>query len=244
MGFVISDLGKRWQRGRIPFEINTTAFPVGSANFQAVVAAINYWNNNSGEYGLLYNTAGCPVQCAPYSFGSQGFNVISMTSPPHFMQGAGGSYPNVLPRIDVGQLFAFMKSLDGKPNPQFCNDPNDPASCTPFSFAGVLPSRNPFNSYDVIEKTLTTGPISAVDSIPFSMRSSSVRLFRIGMIRSATSPTSRATEIAIQRSPADPNAAPSRACVTCSRSASGMTTMWFLAPPRACTRLPEAVPSR
>jgi Astacin (Peptidase family M12A) len=47
MGFVISDLGKRWQRGRIPFEINTTAFPVGSANFQAVVAAINYWNNNS-----------------------------------------------------------------------------------------------------------------------------------------------------------------------------------------------------
>ena len=58
----------------------------------------NDWTNGSGQYGLLYNTAGCPVQCAPYSFGSQGFNVISMTSPPHFMQGAGGSYPNVLPR--------------------------------------------------------------------------------------------------------------------------------------------------
>ncbi len=57
----------------------------------------NDWTNGSGQYGLLYNTAGCPVQCAPYSFGSQGFNVISMTSPPHFMQGAGGSYPTVLP---------------------------------------------------------------------------------------------------------------------------------------------------
>jgi iron complex outermembrane recepter protein len=113
----------------------------------------NDWNNNSGEYGLLYNTAGCPIQCSPYSFGSQGFNVISMTSPPHFMQGAGGSYPNVVPRLNVGQLFAFMKSLDGKPNPQFCTDPNDPTSCTPFSFAGVQPAVNPFNSYDVVEKT-------------------------------------------------------------------------------------------
>ncbi|CFN69873.1 Uncharacterised protein [Bordetella pertussis] len=31
--------------------------------------------------------------------------------------------------------------------------------------------------------------------------------------------------------------------MTWSRSASGMTTMWFLAPPRACTRLPRRVPS-
>ncbi|MBS0422734.1 MAG: TonB-dependent receptor [Proteobacteria bacterium] len=115
----------------------------------------NDWTNGSGQYGLLYNTAGCPVQCAPYSFGSQGFNVISMTSPPHFMQGAGGSYPTVLPRLDVGQLFAFMKSLDGKPNPQFCTDPTNPASCQPFNFADTLPQRNPFNSYDVIEKTFS-----------------------------------------------------------------------------------------
>jgi len=115
----------------------------------------NDWTNGSGQYGLLYNTAGCPVQCAPYSFGSQGFNVISMTSPPHFMQGAGGSYPAVLPRLDVGQLFAFMKSLDGKPNPQFCKDSTDPSSCLPFNFADTLPQRNPFNSYDVVEKTFS-----------------------------------------------------------------------------------------
>jgi len=69
------------------------------------------------------------------------------------MQGAGGSYPNVLPRLNVAQLLNFMKSLDGKPNPQFCSDPTDPSTCTPFNFAGTLPQQNPFNSYDVIEKT-------------------------------------------------------------------------------------------
>ena len=53
----------------------------------------NDWTNGSGQYGTLYQTAGCPVQCNPYTFGSQGFNVISFTSPPNFLQGAGGSYP-------------------------------------------------------------------------------------------------------------------------------------------------------
>ena len=116
----------------------------------------NDWTNGSGQYGLLYNTAGCPVQCAPYSFGSQGFNVISFQNPPHFMQGAGGSYPNVLPRLDVNQLLAFMKSLDGKLNPQFCASASDPSTCTQsFNLAGTLPQPNPFNSYDVIEKTFS-----------------------------------------------------------------------------------------
>lgn len=113
----------------------------------------NDWNNGSGQYGLLYNTAGCPVQCDPYSFGSQGFNVISMISPPNFMQGAGGSYPSTLPRLDVAQLLAFMRSLDGKPNPFFCTDPADASTCTPFDFSATLPQANPFNSYDVTEKT-------------------------------------------------------------------------------------------
>ncbi|MFL6601357.1 MAG: TonB-dependent receptor [Steroidobacteraceae bacterium] len=112
----------------------------------------NDWTNGSGQYGLLYNTAGCPVQCAPYTFGGQGFNVISFTTPPHFMQGAGGSYPNVLPRLNVNQLLAFMKSLDGLPNPQFC--PSLPCD-TPFNLASTLPQPNPFNSYDVIEKTFS-----------------------------------------------------------------------------------------
>ena len=119
------------------------------------VDSSNDWTNGSGQYGLLYNTAGCPVQCAPYTFAGQGFNVISFSTPPHFMQGAGGSYPNVLPRLNVNQLLAFMKSLDGLPNPQFCGDPTDPTTCTPFNLATTLPQPNPFNSYDVIEKTFS-----------------------------------------------------------------------------------------
>jgi iron complex outermembrane receptor protein len=109
----------------------------------------NDWNNGSGQYGSLYNTAGCPVQCSPYAFGP-GFNVISFASPPNFMQGAGGSYPMVLPRLNANQLLAFLKSLNGKPNPYFCTS----LPCqTPFDLAGTLPQPNPFNSYDVTEKT-------------------------------------------------------------------------------------------
>ena len=112
----------------------------------------NDWTNGSGQYGTLYQTAGCPVQCAPYSFGSQGFNVISMTNPPHFMQGAGGSYPKTLPLLNVAQLFAFLRSLDGKPNPFYCSTlPCD----TPFDFALTLPQVNPYNSYAVTEKTFS-----------------------------------------------------------------------------------------
>ena len=112
----------------------------------------NDWTNGSGQYGTLYQTAGCPVQCAPYSFGSQGFNVITMTNLPHFMQGAGGSYPKTLPVLNLGQLEAFLKSLDGLPNPFFCT--SLPCS-TVFNFADTLPQVNPFNSYNVTEKTFS-----------------------------------------------------------------------------------------
>ena len=40
--------------------------------------------------------------------------------------------------------------------------------------------------------------------------------------------------------PADPNAAPVIASAANARSASGMTTAWFFAPPSAWTRLPAA----
>jgi iron complex outermembrane receptor protein len=112
----------------------------------------NDWTNGSGQYGTLYQTAGCPVQCDPYSFGSQGFNVISMVSVPNFMQGAGGSYPSTLPQLNLAQLLAFMKSLNGKPNPFFCS--SLPCS-TPFDFSQTLPQANPYNSYDVTEKTFS-----------------------------------------------------------------------------------------
>jgi TonB-dependent receptor len=117
----------------------------------------NDWTNGSGQYGSLYLTQGCTatgvpggVQCYPYSFASQGFNVISMVNIPHFMQGAGGSYPKILPQINVAQLEAFLQSLNGKPNPQYCQ--SLPCS-TPFDYSQTLPQVNPYNSYDVTEKT-------------------------------------------------------------------------------------------
>jgi TonB-dependent receptor len=109
----------------------------------------NDWDNGSNQYGTLYQTAGCPIQCAPYSFASQGFNVISMANIPNFMRGAGGSYPVVLPQLNASQLFAFLKSLDGKPNPGLCPG----SACAPFDFAQTLPQLNPYNSYAVTEKT-------------------------------------------------------------------------------------------
>jgi len=116
----------------------------------------NDWTNGSGQYGTLYNTYGCPVQCAPYSFGSQGYNVISFTNPPNFLQGAGGSYPSVLPQLNAGQLLAFLKSLNGLPNPFNCS-PTPPCATpyTPFNFSQTLPQANPFNSYSVSEKTIS-----------------------------------------------------------------------------------------
>jgi iron complex outermembrane recepter protein len=114
----------------------------------------NDWTNGSGQYGSLYNTAGGTIQPNPYSFASQGFNVISMTSPPNFMHGAGGYYPTTLPQLNTQQLMAFLKSLDGKPNPGFCPDyPTCAAPYTYFNFADTLPQANPFNSYDVTEDT-------------------------------------------------------------------------------------------
>jgi iron complex outermembrane recepter protein len=119
----------------------------------------NDWTNGSGQYGTLYLTQGTPgVQTSPYSFGSQGFNVISMVSPPNFMKGAGGSYPSTLPQLNLGQLLAFLKSLNGKPNPFYC--PPAPTVCVPstlpvFDFSQTLPQANPYNSYDVTEKTFS-----------------------------------------------------------------------------------------
>jgi TonB-dependent receptor len=115
----------------------------------------NDWTNGSGQYGTLYQTAGCPAQCTPYSFASQGFNVVSMVNLPHFMQGAGGSYPSTLPQLNVTQLLNFLKSLNGKPNPFYCTATPCLPPFTPFDFALTLPQVNPFNSYAVTEKTAT-----------------------------------------------------------------------------------------
>ena len=59
---------------------------------------------------------------------------------------------------------------------------------------------------------------------------------------SPTPPTATTTDTAMQRSPAEPYAAETAASAARSTSASGSTTMWFFAPPRAWTRLPAPVP--
>ena len=51
---------------------------------------------------------------------------------------------------------------------------------------------------------VTMGPISASSSMPFLTFSACARSASSGTIRSATSPTSTATLIAMQRSPAEP----------------------------------------
>ena len=56
----------------------------------------------------------------------------------------------------------------------------------------------------------------------------------------AASPTVMAAETARQRWPAQPNALSLTILALISRSASGMTTTWFFAPPWHCTRLPCA----
>ena len=51
---------------------------------------------------------------------------------------------------------------------------------------------------------VTIGPISASSSMPFLIFRDFVFSIKAGMTRSAAEPTKTATEIAIQRSPAEP----------------------------------------
>ena len=83
-----------------------------------------------------------------------------------------------------------------------------------------------------------TGPTSLDSFSPSPTRSASVAAHSGGSRRSWASPTATTTEPAMQRWPAAPKAEPMMPVTVSSMTASGMTTMWFLAPPRACTRLP------
>jgi iron complex outermembrane recepter protein len=159
-GFSVHDqitgftLDGAWKINQGPFD--QLSFGVGTTDrTKSRIDSSNDWNNGSGQYGTLYQTAGCPVQCAPYSFGSQGFNVVSMVTLPHFMQGAGGSYPTTLPVLNATQLIDFLKSLNGKPNPFYCLSTPCLPPYTPFNYALTEPQINPYNSYSVTEKTLS-----------------------------------------------------------------------------------------
>ncbi len=79
------------------------------------------------------------------------------------------------------------------------------------------------------------------DRRPSPVVSLAIRVVIFEMSSSAIASTARTTLIAMHRSPADPNPAFTAESATRSRSASGSTSMWFFAPPSACTLLPAAV---
>ena len=115
----------------------------------------NDWTNGSGQYGTLYQTAGCPVQCNPYSFGSQGFNVISMIDAAELHAGRRRLLSRRCCRSSMPRSSSrFLKSLNGKPNPFYCTSLRLQPH-TLFDFADTVPQPNPFNSYAVTEKTIS-----------------------------------------------------------------------------------------
>ncbi len=78
-----------------------------------------------------------------------------------------------------------------------------------------------------------SGPISESGFVPSPIESFSIRTLIASISGSATAPTVATTEIAMQRSPAEPYAADTAASAAMLISASGSTTMWFFAPPSA-----------
>ena len=85
---------------------------------------------------------------------------------------------------------------------------------------------------------VTSGPISVSGRQPGPTFSFAMRSVILATSSSPIGSTATSTETAMQRSPAAPKPADTAASAARSRSASGRTTMWFFAPPRACTRLP------
>ncbi len=84
-----------------------------------------------------------------------------------------------------------------------------------------------------------SGPTSVVFDAPSPTDIFFARSTSSGIHRRA-SPTSTATDTAMQRWPAAPNDAPASASSVCCRCASGRTMAWFFAPIMHCTRLPAS----
>ena len=127
----------------------------------------------------------------------------------------------------------------------------NPPACPPItgcarpSTASVAPSRTPESRYEATRSRcgpVTSGPISDRSSVPGPTRSRLIRARIRSISSSPTGSTATSAEMAMHRSPAEPNPADTAASAARSRSASGSTTMWFLAPPSAWTRLPARVP--
>ena len=85
-----------------------------------------------------------------------------------------------------------------------------------------------------------TGGMSVLSSSPGPTTSFSASALIAARNGSCASPTVTATGTAMQRSPAEPKAPEATWLAANSMFASGITTAWLFAPPRAWTRLPAA----
>jgi len=101
----------------------------------------NDWTGGSCQYCNLYG--------GPINFGQLGNNVVSFTSLPNFMHGAGGSFPTTLVQFNVPNYLNALQQLNGQPNLQ-----SNAAPGAVYNFANTLPQLNQVNSYAVTEKTI------------------------------------------------------------------------------------------
>ena len=109
-------------------------FGVGRTRRQKVRDYIdNDWTGGSCQYCDMYST----------TFASLGQHVVSPLTLPNFMKNSGGNFPHSLVKFDANAYLAALKTLDGQANPNGGT----------FDFTQTLPSRDPTNSYDVVEKT-------------------------------------------------------------------------------------------
>lgn len=93
----------------------------------------NDWTGGSCQYCDMYST----------TFASLGQHVITPLTVPNFMKNSGGNFPHSLVKFDAGAYLNALKALDGQPNPNGGT----------YDFSQTLPTRDPTNSYDVVEKT-------------------------------------------------------------------------------------------
>jgi len=102
----------------------------------------NDWTGGSSQYDF-YTT---PLGANPITYGILGANVISTTTFPNYMQGAGGSFPTTVAVFNIPNLLNALKKLNGQPNLYVAGAPN-------YDFAASLPQFNAVNSYNVRENS-------------------------------------------------------------------------------------------
>ena len=130
-------LGGHWDVELGP--LDSLDFGLGRTQRQKVRDYIdNDWTGGSCQYCDMYST----------TFASLGQHVVSPLTVPNFMKNSGGNFPHSLVQFNASAYLAALKTLDGQPVMQ----DGQPTGAT-FNFADTLPSRDPTNSYDVVEKT-------------------------------------------------------------------------------------------